>query len=101
MDNSDLKQHQNLIILLRWFSLFLNFFGVVQLVLLTILHDEITLTLRIWIVSITGSSILGVGLALLLSRKDTKITLIFVVISVFFTGVVCTISTFMIIQKVK
>lgn len=85
----------------RFVSIFINLLTIVQLLLVVILPDLLPPLLKIWLVTVSGGGIVGILIALLLSRDDIKTTNFFILISIFISGLLSGISIVAIIVKEK
>jgi hypothetical protein len=85
--------------MLRGLSVFINLFGIAQLVVAVIIPDILTPLLKIWLIVITLGAFIGITIGLILARNDPKSSLLFIILSVLITGLITGISIPVIVKK--
>ena len=97
MDN----QIKTRIVILRNLTIVLSCFTLILIIDAVSIPNILTLTLKIWIVAVSGCSFIGFILALFLARTDTTLILIFSLLSSFVSGLFFGISIFTINNAIR
>jgi len=87
-----LEKTSSRIVLLRNLAVILNTFSLILVCSLFFFPHILPLIIKIWLTAVAGCSVLGIFIALLLSRKDSTITLFFTLFSTFVSGIFIGIS---------
>lgn len=72
----------------RYFTLFYNFFCFIQLILVVVFPDSLNHLFKIWLIVIAGSAFVGISLAIVLSKNDSRTSLIFTSFSLIIDSII-------------
>lgn len=81
MEKIQLQEISNRIELLRNIAVFFHFFSLIVVVTILFIPNILSETLKIWCITVAGSSFLAIIVILYIARKDSTVTLFFTLLS--------------------